>query len=381
MDIGNFLDENNHGGIIDENDFFNHPEMIITENLIEEKKPVKKVWKWKKSIAKDLMSGKHAQDIYKKYGKLITDSKSFDKIVKYIDTFDGLLGTLIIDASVFDDKFTYESVPEKYRIFNVCAVNSPDMEKVEDVTYGSENDGTMDGFLNGLDTKSVDCHFFDKKTGLEVVTSLDEINHLLNKTALKMLNTRVMTQKQYEGFNKSRSKLNFIKKVFRGDFRKTLNAPIENDIDEFDLKQSELNESPVSGIKNINVSVAEPKLDSIEVKKVPVEIDIIMKRDKREDLPDFNVASKKSSVDMEDLKEEKLDDIGSIKNEKIELADDVKETNDGLSEFFDDIDVPDANKQEIDEEEFFSLENTDDEIEFDKKPKKQDISNNYEFGW
>ena len=48
---------------------------------------------------------------------------------------------------------------------------------------------------------------------------------------------------------------------------------------------------------------------------------------------------------------------------------------------FDDIDVPDANKQEIDEEEFFAQDNTDEEIEFDKKPQKQDISNNYEFGW
>ena len=174
--------------------------------------------------------------------------------------------------------------------------------------------------------------------------------------------------------------MNFIKKIFRGDFRKTLNAPIENDISTFGLKQQELTEKPSAGIKNINVSVAEPKLDSIKITK-PEVIVVTIKKDKREDLPDFNVASKKSSVDVEDLKEEKLDDIGPIKNEKVEVADDVKEVKDGLSGLFDDIDVPDANKQEIDEEEFFAQDNTDEEIEFDKKPQKQDISNNYEFGW
>ena len=113
MDIGKFLDENNHGGIIEENDFFNHPEMEIVENVIEEKKPVKQTWSWKKSIARELMSGKHAQEIYKKYGKLITDSKYFDKIVKYIDTFDGIMGTLVVDVSAFDDKFSYDSIPAK----------------------------------------------------------------------------------------------------------------------------------------------------------------------------------------------------------------------------------------------------------------------------
>jgi hypothetical protein len=48
---------------------------------------------------------------------------------------------------------------------------------------------------------------------------------------------------------------------------------------------------------------------------------------------------------------------------------------------FDDLEISNANKQEIDEDEFFSQDNTEEEIEFDAKPKKQDISNNYGFGW
>lgn len=382
MDIGKFLDENNHGGIIEENDFFNHPEMDIVENVIEEKQPERKVWKWKETIARELMSGKHAKEIYHKYGKLITDSKFFDKIVKYIDKFDGLLGTIIVDASAFNDKFTYDNIPLKYRQFNLFAINSKNMEKVENTTYTSDVDGTIDGFLGGNETKEVDNTFYDKDTGLEVINEFSCVNsdEVLFATAKKMLETGFMTQKQFEGFQKSSYQLNFIKKIFRGDFRKTLNAPIENDISTFGLKQQELTEKPSAGIKNINVSVAEPKLDSIKITK-PEVIVVTIKKDKREDLPDFNVASKKSSVDVEDLKEEKLDDIGPIKNEKVEVADDVKEVKDGLSGLFDDIDVPDANKQEIDEEEFFAQDNTDEEIEFDKKPKKQDISNNYEFGW
>lgn len=382
MDIGNFLDENNHGGIIEENDFFNHPEMDIEENMIEEKIPERKVWKWKETIARELMSGKHAQEIYQKYGKLITDSKFFDKIVKYIDKFDGLLGTIIIDASVFNDKFTYDDIPDKYSQFNLFAINSKNMKKVENTTYISDVDGTIDGFLGGDERKNIDTIFYDKDTGLEVIDDLSFLNDntVLFTTAKKMLESGFMTQKQFEGFRKSNHKLNFIKKVFRGDFRKTLNAPIENVVSTFDLKQQELSEKPISEIKNINVSVAEPKLDSIKITQPEVVV-VTVKKDKREDLPDFCVSSKKSSVKVEDLKEEKLDDIGPIKNEKIEVADDVKETRDGISELFDDINVSNANKQEIDEDEFFSQDNTDEEIEFDEKPRKQEVSNNYEFGW
>jgi hypothetical protein len=382
MDIGKFLDENNHGGIIEENDFFNHPEMKITENVIEEKKPEIHTWKWRKEISKDLMKGKHAQYIYKKYGKLITDSKNFDKIVKFIDTFDGLIGTILMDCSTFDTTFKFEDVPYQNRQYGLYAINAKNIGQHESVSYGGGNDGTLDGFLNGNEKKEVFTYEYDKDTGLGIIHSLGEIDQEgLFQVALLMVETGKMTQKQFEGFKKSKSKLNFVKKVFRGDFRKTLNAPINNDVSDFGLKSQKINAVPSAKAEAVNVSVTEKKLDAIEVVESPDKINITIKKDKREDLPDFDVFAKKSSVNVEELKEEKLDDIGQIKNTKIEIDNDVKEVNDGLNGLFDDLEISNANKQEIDEDEFFSQDNTEEEIEFDAKPKKQDISNNYGFGW
>lgn len=477
MDIGKFLDENNHGGIIEESDFFTHPEMEIVENtVVEKKEPEKVTWKWRKEIAKDLMSGKHAQEIYKKWGKLITDSKYFDKIVKYIDVMDGLLGTVVVDVSVFDDKFVYENIPLKYRKYNMYAINSTDIVKQEDVSYNGGNDGTMDGFLNGNDIKDVSCRFFDRTTGLEAIDSISDINNdlmALNELAVCMTGNGVMTPKQYEGFKKSEHKLNFIKKVFRGDFRKTLNAPIENDVESFGLQQQVLEEKPGMAVKSIGVTVTEPRLNKIKVtnqksvdliisedkreqlkdfkvssgkptvkidekdflkekklNKVNVagnkkSVDVIVEPDKREQLKDFKVSSKKSSVKIDEnefAKEKKLNEIkvsgkntidikvkedkrDQIKDFKVSSRNSVKIDEDEFFAqdgedieydkqqdkqdisnnfefgFYDDLDVGAENKQDIDEDEFFSQDDMDGEIEFDAKPKKQEISNNYEFGW
>ena len=99
--INDFIEENNHGGLIEENaDFYSTTEMPIEENVIVKKVKQPKVWDWKKSIGRALMSGYHTDYILNKYGLLINQSPNKEKILKYLRVNDGLLGYLFVDTSV-----------------------------------------------------------------------------------------------------------------------------------------------------------------------------------------------------------------------------------------------------------------------------------------
>jgi hypothetical protein len=84
-DIGNFMDENWHGGQID-GDFFEHPEMDIEETVIEEKKESNKlVWNWKHAITRELMRGKHRTEILSKYKNVIDRFDIKELICNFLD--------------------------------------------------------------------------------------------------------------------------------------------------------------------------------------------------------------------------------------------------------------------------------------------------------
>ena len=57
-DIGKYIDENHRNGNIEEEGFFDTPEMNIEETKAIPKQAKKRTWNWKKAFAQELMSGK-----------------------------------------------------------------------------------------------------------------------------------------------------------------------------------------------------------------------------------------------------------------------------------------------------------------------------------
>ena len=145
--IGKYVDENWHGGQI-EGDFYNHPEMTIEETLKVDKKPKTMVWNWKHAMTRELMRGRHKDGILFKYQEVIRRFGLYDKVSAFLDRNDGFLGWFVVDVANFDDKFGYEDMPEDMRKCNLYAYNATELREIISRSLISENDGTMDGFLN-----------------------------------------------------------------------------------------------------------------------------------------------------------------------------------------------------------------------------------------
>ena len=354
MDIGNFLDENNHGGIIQENDVFTHPEMVIEENIIEDKKPIKKTWNWKKAIAKELMLGKHKADIINKFGKIIENAKNRDKILNYIDKYDGVIGFIVIDSSVFDDKFNFKNIPAKNKEYAKFAINSPKLLEQTSEIVEQEFDGTLDGFLNSDDKATKNIYYIDEATGMMPINSIDVIAYEdLITIAEEMYENKAITFSQLKAINNAKNPITIMKKIWRGDNNKTLNAPIENVVDDYQLNPYEINEDINKQQDNINMTVIENKLDGVDVDNSYGVGEIEINPTKEEEVDEFEIKDYDDEFETDDLKESEYDDF--------ELFDDVK--------------------QDIDEDEYFAQDLFDDDIKIDKKQEEFKVSNKFEFGW
>lgn len=393
MDIGQFIDENNHGQFIELNDtVFNHPEMDVDETVVVKKEQPKFVWNWKKDIAQLLMSGYHSDFVMHKFGQVIADHPQKDKILKYIAVNDGLLGYLFIDTSFFDDKFDYSNVPNKLKQYNLYAIHSPAVIYCETSVFESTGDGTIDGMLNCDDKVVSNQIAVDGFTNLPILKKMSDVQGL--DTVLKfMLDNGVISVAQFNSMSASDNPLltlkNFWKNEFVSQFGKT-NTVVDNDISVFDVKEQELAADVAKANSSAEVYSVEQKLDDIGDVKTNKDLDVESGDNAPKDGIDAafdNIeVGRKQVQDIDDEEFHLSDDDGS----EIELDDNSNEmvidiadgqaVSDGTEVFFDDIDVT-PQSQEIDEDEFFGLDNTDDEIQFDKKQKKIDVSNNYSFDW
>ena len=172
--LSNYIDENWHGGQI-KGDFFNHPEMSLEENPTVEKKPKTKIWNWKHAITRELMRGRHKPEIMSKYQGIMDRFGLTDKIGEFLDKYDGFLGWFIVDVSNFDEKFGYDDMPEDMRKCNLYAYNATELREIISRSLVSENDGTMDGFLNSDENIHEDVKYVDDYTGLPCVDDIDAI--------------------------------------------------------------------------------------------------------------------------------------------------------------------------------------------------------------
>ena len=347
--IHDFIEENNYGGLISvDNDFFQTTEMPIEEDVKVEKKPQIRTWNWKKAIGRALMSGYHTDYILDKYAFLISNSPNKEKILKYIQTNDGLLGYIFIDSSLFDDTFNYNNVPDGMKKYNLYAIHSPNAKEIIETTVKNENNGTMDGFLNTEDTIVKNTSYEDEATKLPVIISMSDVDDdKIRRIGKKLLDDGRIGIKDYDVFRNT-DKLVFLKKMFRNNkpYIQT-NIKTEDDVSDFDLVPQEM---------DVNIKLQKD-----------VDIDDLTENDYN----DFEIKSQDMNVDLAE---------SGFKSENMDIEENGNESNDGNEKAFDSIVIVKKATQDVDEEEYFAPEDGE-EIEIDKIPEEQKISNKYEFGW
>lgn len=297
-DLSGYMNENWHGGQI-EGDFFNHPEFDIEENLEVEEKSTKSVWNWKHAITRELMRGKHKYEILSKYKTVIDRFDINDEVRNFIDKNDGVLGYFIIDVSNFDDKFSYDDIPQELKDCNLYAINAIELREVINRSLVSENDGSLDGFLNSDETVDEEIYYIDECTGLPCIEgwdgeSDDEDERLISIANL-FLGKNWMTLSEKEKFVNMEGKLPYLVSIVKRAFtpKSNSNDYFEDDINDFGVKNQDLEADSQKAVKDVEVTnIHERKLD---------------------DIGNTDLAEK---VNVTGIKERKLNDIGDVSLQK-----------------------------------------------------------------
>lgn len=357
--LENYIDENWHGGQI-EGDFYTHPEMDIEENGKVEKKPNTLVWNWKHVLTRELMRGRHKPEILSKYKIVIDRFGIHDRVVAFLDKYDGFIGWFIVDVSNFDDKFCYDDIPECMRKCNLYAYNATELREIISRSLISENDGTLDGFLNSNDESIHEqINYVDDCTGLPCVDDINSIfdndDDRLSGVADYFLGRKLMTLNERNKFVNSGNKFAFLVTVLKRSFlaQSNSNGKYSDVINDFGVKQHELDVEPQKSLKNVDISnIRETKLDDVEVVELDSSVDV-----KRE----LNKSDFKQDVTFDKVEDFTIDDIKDMKDDEFDYAD--------------------VSKIDVDIDEMFEEESDPNEVEFDSVSEKIEISNKYDWSW
>ena len=316
--IGKYVDENWHGGTI-QGDFYSHPEMPIEENLKVDKKPKTLVWNWKHAMTRELMRGRHKSEILMKYGNVINRFGLIDKVCAFLDRNDGFLGWFVVDVSNFDDKFGYEDMPEEMRKCNLYAYNATELREIISRSLISENDGSMDGFLNSDEGIREEISYVDDYTGLPCVDDIKSIfdneDGRLAGIADYFLGRGIISMGERNSFVKSENKLAYLVAALKRSFapKSTSNGKFDDVVNNYDVKPQELDAPSVSALKDVEVKgIRDIRIDDLGNDVVmPENYDIkheVMKSDLRKDV---DVMRQLGDQAVDRLRERKIDDIGS----------------------------------------------------------------------
>ena len=434
-DIGNYIDENWHGGQI-EGDFYNHPEMSIEETVRVEKKPNTMVWNWRHALTRELMRGRHKAEILDKYRDVIERFMIMDKVVSFLDRNDGFLGWFVVDVSNFDDKFGYEDMPEEMRKCNLYAYNATALREIISRSLVSENDGSMDGFLGADDSIREDVRYVDDYTGLPCVDDVNAIfdngDDRLAGIADMFVSRGIMTLGERNAFVDSGNKLAYLVSVLRRSFapKSKSDGKFDDVIGDYGVKQQELDAEAQVAVKDIEIgNIHERALGDLGNDVVmPGKYDIAQenrKSDFRQDVQvgtpiavfeikkEFKPSDFRSDVEFDEVvKDKNLDglsvtrdsdmtdvdtgdsmDYGFFNDNMTELTDkdyrdDVKFDNveefvvDDIKDMKDDeFDYADLSKGDVDVDEMFDLDADKEEAEVDEAPEEIEISDKYDWSW
>ena len=351
--INDYINENWHGGQI-KGDFFNHPEMDIEQTPAVQRKVKKSIWDWKHTITRELMSGKHKHEILAKY-KTIIDKFNIYNIVKgFLDNNDGVLGYFIVDVSSFDDRFTYDDVPDELKSCNLYAINSTELRQIINRSLISENDGSIDGFLNSNDSVDEQVYYLDEYTGLPCIdgwngNESDDEDERLDKIADMFVGKQWMTLSEKKKFDKMQGKLPYLISIVRRAIapKSNSNGKFDDDVNDFDVKEEQLQADSIRAFKDAQVNnIKENKIDKIDGVSIPDKVEIkkeVKKSDFRKDV-DLNKPVK--NVQVNNIKENKVDKIDGVSiPDKVNIKKQFKK-----SDFRKDVNVDKARKnQEVKE--------------------------------
>ena len=315
-DIGGYIDENWHGGQIDD-DMFSHPSFDIAEEK-QEKKEQKVAWNWRHAMTRELMRGNHKNEILFKYKDAISKFGVQDEVSEFLNENDGIIGWFVVDVSNFDSKFSYDDMPEMLRKCNLYAMNATELREIISRSLVSENNGSLDGFLNSDDSLCENVSYIDEITGLPCIDGLSEkdINddeRLLN-IAWMFIGKRWMDEGQMAAFNVSDNKFGMLVDAVRKSQSINSNATGEytDDAKKYDVQDTEVKVEPVKKQDDIKMTgIRQRRLDDIGTTKMPDKFDIKQETRKSDLKKDIDLEKKPlDPVKVDRLKEKKVDDIG-----------------------------------------------------------------------
>ena len=382
--IGDYLDENWHGGQID-GDYFEHPEMPLEENGESIKENKKLVWNWKNVMTRELMRGHHKSEILAKYGNVIDRFNIRKEVLDFLNKNDGVLGWFIIDVSNFDDKFGYDDIPDEMRVCNMYALNATELREVISRSLVSENDGTVDGFLNTEDSLAEEINYIDECTGLPCIDGWngesDDDDERLNKIVDIFLGRKWMTLSEKNQFDKIEGKLPYLVSIVRRHFapKSNSNDKFEDDVKDFDIKKQELEADSQKALKDAEVNnIHEIKLDDIGNVDVIKPLDVEQKKDKGFGNIDTDIKVDYGKVDdnLNELKKQDFKDDFEFDNSVSDFViDDIDDMKD------DEFDYADLNNGDVDMDELMDEDSINEEVNVEEVPEEVEISNKYDWSW
>ena len=428
--LSNYMDENWHGGQI-EGDFFDHPEMDIEENLQTEEKSTKSVWNWKHAVIRELMRGKHKYEILSKYKTVIDRFDIYDTVCKFLDKNDGVIGYFIVDVSNFDDKFSYDDIPQELKDCNLYAMNAIELREVINRSLVSENDGSLDGFLNSDESVDEEVYYIDECTGLPCIDdwngeSDDEDERLISIANL-FLGKNWMTLSEKEKFVNMEGKLPYLVSIVKRAFtpKSNSNDYFEDDINDFDVKNQDLEADSAQALKDAEVNnIYEQKIDDIGNTAMPEKLNVENEFKKSDycDNVDYDKQFESVNIKNELKKSDFKDDVAYNKqlieedidnNKEMEMVEIVTEIpdygffDDNMTELtdkdyrddfaFDNVEeliIDDIDEMSEDEFDYADLSNGDvnidemfedemdkNEIQIEDAKEDFEISNKYDWSW
>ena len=281
MDIGSFMDEHHIRTSIDATGFFEAGNMDIEEEKPVEKKEAKayEFADWKVCVGRDLMAGKHSREIKSKFKVNMRVANKEAKIDKYLSACDGLVGSVLVDCSVFNKQFGYDKVSAKLKKYNKYAIHCACGH--EHITSSMKNsaDGGIDGFLNNPDEKITEKKAYCKVSGLPVISSIGEIEPtVLASVVDELVASGDISSTQGKNLKASKNLLRSIKEVFAnevGAYKVKKSSTKVEDFERFALQSEELTAETIKKGEVLAITPLTPVvIDDIgEVKNNVVDMD------------------------------------------------------------------------------------------------------------
>ena len=321
MNIGRILKEGSVGNLewLDETETFNPSNMGLTneeEMKIQWDKDLKPENKEKivKRKVNDLLNeGALGKAVISQIKKAFVEENIPKDLNKYIKARNGVVGTVLIDCSVFSDKREYAKVKKasKYKAFNQFAINCKCDHKVvaDSEEVNTNNKGNIDGVLNS-ETKKAKHIKICSKTGLPVLERMADYS---SKNATDVLSKLVkldyITLNEEKDLLANNSALVAVKKAFikiSENSKLIDNSKYDKKIDNSDYV-----------IKKRGMSVAvDKKAKKQKVQGIAEKPLVINKISKAKELIDVNIDNKEASLDTKNTKAVKPVDVKISKKEK-----------------------------------------------------------------